>query len=229
MSSHLTVTIRRKIPMLTPDDTPTQPLPRITDTTPLRALQTGTVELPASLSPRGLPVDPPEPPFQGTPPPLFGSFARLLLVAVFGLLSISGVLIAFQAGQLSVPTAPFAGDQSQATASASPKPKGSTKASPTPTKTTPHRVPTQDPAPTQDDAGVVPVVDTPATPPATTPEATPSAPSTPPTTPTSEPSTPATTAPATTQPPTSTPPVPTDQPTATAPPSEDLETTPPTE
>ena len=114
--------------MLTPDNTPTQPLPRITDTMPLPALQTDTVELPVTLSPRGLPADPPESPYQGTPPPLFGWFARLLLVAAFGLLSISGVLIAYQAGQLSVPATPFAGDQPQATASASPKPPHPPKA-----------------------------------------------------------------------------------------------------
>lgn len=227
MSSHLTVTIRRKNLMLATDDT--QPLPRISDTTPLSALQTGTVELPASLSPRGLPADPPELPYQGTPPPLFGGFARLLLIAVFGLLSVSGALIAYQAGQLSVPATPFAGDQPQATTSASPKPKSTPKASPTPTKTTPRTVPTQDPAPTQNGDGIVPVVDTPATPPSATPETPPATSTNPLTTPSSEPSTPASTAPATTQPPASTPPVPTDQPTASAPPSEDLETTPPAE
>lgn len=213
--------------MLEPDNTPTQPLPRIADTAPLSAIRAScAVPLPASLSPRGLAVDEPELPYQGDPPPLFGRAARAVLAALAFAMVACGLMIAFQVGQLSVPVAPFAdGPTRQGSASPTPAPR---KATPT---TTPRREPVTQPTRVTDTTNdtVVPVVDTPVASPTTTPEATPTTTPSTPSTPSSEPSTPVTTAPATTQPPTSTAPVPTDQPTASAPAPEDLESTPPTE
>lgn len=221
-------TIRRKILMLEPDNTPTQPLPRIADTAPLSAIRAScAVPLPASLSPRGLAVDEPELPYQGDPPPLFGRAARAVL-AVLGFAMVAcGLMIAFQVGQLSVPTMPFADNPPQQGAVSTTPTAAPTKAVPA-TTAPPRNQPTAQPTrPAETNDKVIPVVDIPVVEPsATTPEATPSAT---PSTPSSEPSTPVTTAPATTQPPTSTAPVPTDQPTASAPAPEDLESTPPTE